>query len=181
MVISEAQSPCLPPSAHSEEEATAKNKAEAEAAAKRKPKKKPPPSRKRKQKPQKKKLEEARVEIARALAGWLAPRRKLAKIPALLKHGGFTRRVTAPATGRLTIAWYLLPKGAHLSARKPLLVARGSVTIGATHTAKLTVKLMRAGRRLLKHSRSVELTARGTFKPAAGTSIVRLKVFTLHR
>src|SRR5438034_3797163 len=81
----------------------------------------------------------------RPSAGWLAPRGKLAKIPALLKHGGFTLTVTAPATGRLTIAWYHVPKGAHLSTRKPILVARGSVTIGAAHIAKLTVKLTSAG------------------------------------
>jgi hypothetical protein len=152
-----------------EEEAAAKKNAEQEAAAKK---------RAEEEAAAKKKGEEA---AAGALAGWLAPHGKLAKIGAVLKHGGYTLTVTAPTAGVLAISWYRVPTGAHLSGRKPVLIASGVVSITASRSMKITVRLTSAGKRLLKKGRPVKLTARGTFTPTAGTPIVRLKTFTLSR
>ena len=48
----------------------------------------------------------------------LAPTVSAAKIGTLLKNGGYSFSFKPPANGSLAIAWYLLPKGAHITAAK---------------------------------------------------------------
>ena len=43
------------------------------------------------------------------------------------------------------------------------------------------IKLTRAGKRLLKHSRRLKLTAKGSFAPSGHGATVTLKRFALHR
>jgi hypothetical protein len=147
---------------HQEEEAAAKKKAEEEAAAKKKAE------------------EEALAKIASSLAGQIGPVGKTAKIAALLKHGGYAFSFTAPGAGALVISWYLVPKGGHLSAsRQPVLIARGAASFSKAGAVKVTIRLTAKGKQLLKHTKQVKLTAKGSFTPAGSTAVVKLKTFTL--
>ena len=117
--------------------------------------------------------------IKSALGKALSPSGKLAKIAAILKHKGFTLSFKAPSGGALTISWYLVPKGAHLSAAKPVLVAKGRASSGKAGTVKITVKLTSGGKKLLKHSHKLKLTAKGSFKLTGGATVSTSKSFTL--
>jgi hypothetical protein len=105
----------------------------------------------------------------------LLPRGKAAKASALLKHGGYTMHVTAPAAGTLTVQWYGLPKGAKLAKHakaKPVLVASGQAVFQAAGVSKsFSVKLTAQGRRLLKHAKRLSLTAKGTFTVTGGPAV----------
>jgi hypothetical protein len=166
-----------------EEEAAAKHKAEEETAAKHKAEEQAAARRKAEEETaaKHKAEEEALSQVASALAGWLSPHGKLAKLRTILKRDGYAFAVTAPLTGALTISWYQLPKGAHLTAHKPVLVASGSVSLSAANAAKITLKLTSVGKRLLKHAQTIKLTARGIFSPRAAAPIARLRSFTLKR
>jgi hypothetical protein len=85
-----------------------------------------------------------------------------AKIAAILTAGGYQARVTAPSAGTLTITW---SSGSGTHATRAIIVASGSKSFAKAGTAKLKIKLTRAGRALLKHSKHLTLTAVGSFKP----------------
>ncbi len=116
-----------------------------------------------------------------ALRRLLIPRGHAAKIGAILKHGGYSVTPTIPAGATLTIDWYRAPKGVHLAARKPVLVAAGSTSPTASGPVKLAIKLTRAGKRLLRQSKTLTLIARGTLKPTTGTAATKLETFRLTR
>ena len=119
-------------------------------------------------------------QIVQALLASLGPAGKEARVAALRKHGSYRFSFLAPSAGTLSIGWYEVPKGAHLSKAKPVLLATGTAT--ATKAGKLIiiVKLNPKGRALLKHGGKVKLTAKGTFTPAGGTAVSANKTFTLH-
>jgi hypothetical protein len=155
---------------HQEEEAAAKKHQEEEAAAK---------------KHQEEEAAAASIrsgQIQELLAG-LTPSGRAAKIAALLKSGGFVVTFKALEPGNAVIDWYRVPPGAKLAKTKakPILVAAGQMTFSAARTAKINVKLTAAGKRLLKHAKSVKLTAKGTFTPTGKAPITTTKVFVLKR
>ncbi len=119
-------------------------------------------------------------EIIQALLASLGPAGKEARVAALRKHGGYKLSFLAPSAGTLSIGWYEVPKGAHLSKAKPVLLAVGTAT--TTKAGKLTiiVKLNPKGKAVLKHGGKPKLTAKGTFTPAGGTAVSATKAFTLH-
>lgn len=109
----------------------------------------------------------------------LVPRGKGAKIRALLSHGGYSFTWTAPSAGRLTISWYQVPNGAHLSrTRMPLLVATVSRDSSHYSKATLTIALTRAGRRLLKSARQLKLTAKASFVGKHTTTVIKSFILT---
>ncbi|HEX4465541.1 MAG TPA: hypothetical protein VH025_00005, partial [Solirubrobacteraceae bacterium] len=123
-------------------------------------------------------------QILAALLAVLAPNGKGAKIANVRKHGSYVLSFNAPAAGELTIGWYELPKGAHLSAAKhakpkPILVAGAHVTVTKAGKVKVTVKLNAKGKALLRHSKRVKLTAKGTFKIKGRPLATATKAFFL--
>lgn len=118
-------------------------------------------------------------QIAALLRSELTPSGKTARIAALLKAGGYIVRFTALEAGMALLDWYQLPRGARLARASPVLVAVGRMTFSAPGTARIKVKLTAAGRALLRHARSLKLTAKGVFTPSGQTAVDATKAFLL--
>jgi alpha-tubulin suppressor-like RCC1 family protein len=123
------------------------------------------------------------ASIRALLIRQLAPRGRLARIPALLRHHGYTESVQAVSAGGVVIAWYFLPRGARLPRSRPraILVAIGRASFRAPGATRLTIKLTGPGRRLLAKATRLVLTARGVFTPAGGAPITAVLRFSLRR
>ncbi len=121
------------------------------------------------------------AQLKTLLAGLLAPRGRSAKIGALLKHRGYAVSFVSLIAGRLSIAWYLPPKGAHVSGAKPALMAVGKISTPASGASKLTVKLTAKGRSLLAQGKRVKLTAKGVLAASGRPSLSATRSFTLKR
>ncbi len=122
------------------------------------------------------------AQIAALLAGELTPSGKAAKIATLLKSGGFTIVIKALEAGTAVIDWYEVPAGAKPAKKakpKPVLVGAGQRTFPAAGTATIKIKLTTAGKSLLKHGKTLKLTAKGTFTPTGKTQVSATKVFAL--
>ena len=119
-------------------------------------------------------------QILQALLASLVPTGKEARVAALRKHGAYKLGFVAPSAGQLLISWYQLPKGAHLSKAKSILLAVGTATTTRAGKMTIIVKLNPKGRAFLKHGRKPKLTAKGTFTPAGGMAVSATKTFTLH-
>ena len=111
----------------------------------------------------------------------LSPKGKPAKIAAILKHGGYSLSFKAPSAGKLTYSWYLVPKGAHLSAAKPVLIASGSAGFRKLGPVTIAIKLTPKGKTLLKQHKKVKLTAKGTYTPTGSNLVSATKSFVLSR
>jgi hypothetical protein len=125
-------------------------------------------------------------QIKASLAQQLVPSGKAAKIATLLKSGGLTMSFKALEAGTLSVQWYEIPAGAKLAKKvkaKPVLVASGQATFSAAGTGKLRIKLTAVGKRLLKHAKSLKLTAKGVFTPTGGppVSAVMTLAVSVHR
>ncbi len=121
------------------------------------------------------------AQLRSLLERLLVPSGRNAKIARLLEHRGYSVSFTALSAGRLTISWFLVPKGAHLASAKPVLAAIGSVGSPAPGGAKLTIKLTAKGRALLAHAGRLELTAKGVLQPSGAASVGATRSFTLKR
>ncbi len=127
--------------------------------------------------------------VAAVFAEQVIPTGRAARIGALLKNGLFKQRFKAPEAGTAVVKWYYLAPGARLAgaqhakkaAPTPVLVASGSVTFHAAGTASVKLRLTPAGRRLLRHSRRVRLTATCAFTPVGGATITASGTFQLSR
>lgn len=119
--------------------------------------------------------------IRSALRSVLSPTGKRARIPALLKSG-YAFSFNAPASGKLQITWFYLPKGAKLAARaKPIPFATATSTINGAGQAKVRVKLNAAGKKKLKKAKGLKLTTKATFTPTGRAPISSTKSFTVKR
>jgi hypothetical protein len=86
-------------------------------------------------------------------------------IPCMVHSHHYDLSFTSPMAGQLVIGWYFLPRGAHIAgAVRPVLVAQGKMTFTRPGRAKLKLKLTGQGLALLRHTKHVALTAKGTFK-----------------
>jgi hypothetical protein len=121
------------------------------------------------------------AQIKALLLSVLAPTGKNAKIEALLAHGGYSVSFGALLAGQLVVSWYLVPRGAHLAAARPTLVARGHVSFTAAGKAKIVVKLTASGRSLLRHKKELQLTAQGSLTPNAQGAVSATKAFVVRR
>jgi hypothetical protein len=124
-------------------------------------------------------------QISALLNTEIKPAGGKAKIGAVLKAGGFTYTFRTLTAGHAAIAWYQVPRGAHLASAKtkpkPVLVAKGQLSFTAAGTGKLKVKLTTAGRKLLRKAKHLRLTAKGTFTPTGKPVVMATKAFTLNR
>ena len=90
----------------------------------------------------------------------LTPTGKLAKIPALLKLGGYNLFMfKAPSAGKLTIAWTATVK------HKRETVATTTLALKKAGSHKISLRLSAIGRKLLKESKRLTLTATAGFTP----------------
>jgi hypothetical protein len=123
------------------------------------------------------------AQLKALLARLLLPHGGRAKVAALLKHHGYAVSFSSIAAGRLSVSWYQVPKGAHLSARtKPVLVASGKVATKESGVAKLTIKLTAKGRKLLLAAKQpLKLTAKGVLAPSGASSLRSTHAFTVKR
>ncbi len=111
------------------------------------------------------------AQIAALLGRQLVPSGKAAKIGVLLRAGGLTMSFTALEAGRLSVQWYEVPSGAKLTKKvkaKPVLVASGQASFSGAGTSKVKIRLTAAGKKLLKHGKTVKLEAKGVFVSVAG-------------
>ncbi len=124
-------------------------------------------------------------QLAGLIRKQIAASGKAGRIRALLKRKGFARSFRAPANGSIVISWYQLPRGARLSKRarpKPVLIARGTLKRAVAGKKKtVRIKLTKAGKRLLRRSKRVKLTAHGAFRETGKKRITATKTFTLRR
>jgi hypothetical protein len=123
------------------------------------------------------------AQLKALLTKLLVPKGTAAKVATLHARGSYTATFASLAAGRISVAWYLVPKGAHLAkARpKPILVASGKLTTSDGGTAKLTIKLTAAGRALLAKRKPLKLTAKGAFAPKGRPTLNMTREFTLTR
>jgi len=119
------------------------------------------------------------AQLKALLTSLLTPHGKSAKIAALLKHRGYAVSFVSLIAGRLSIAWYLVPKGARVSAAKPVLAAVGKISTPASGASKLTVKLTAKGRSLLAAGKPLKLTAKGVLAASGRPSLVATRSFVL--
>ena len=120
----------------------------------------------------------SRAAIARALRRLLTPTGRAARISALLRSGRFSFAFTAPAAGRVTIAWYARPQRAK---RPRALLAAGAHRFTASRQpAHIAVALTAAGRAAL-HAGTRRLTVRVRFAPATGTPVAITAAVRLRR
>jgi hypothetical protein len=110
----------------------------------------------------------------------LTPGAHVAKIGQVASASGYTYSFTARRTGTLVISWSYLAKAAHHK-RVPVLVATIRVTFAKTGTYRVTVRLTKAGKRLLRRAKRIKLTAVATFTSAGLRPIVLHQTFTLVR
>lgn len=123
------------------------------------------------------------AQIKAGMYQQLRPSGATAKIGTLLRNGGYSFMFKPLLNGTMMIAWYQVPKGAHVSAAapKPTLIARGSTDFNSLRAAKITIRLTAAGRRVLAHASSVKLTAKGTFTPILYGAVSTTRTFALTR
>jgi hypothetical protein len=123
------------------------------------------------------------TRLATLFARALAPSGSAARIGALLKRGAFVAPLRSFAPGRAVIYWYLpaqrLPHSSTVIA--PLLIAGGKVAFRKAGTAAIVVRLTRAGKRLLRHSNRVSLSAKAMFAPNGAAAIRAQRGFVLKR
>jgi hypothetical protein len=121
-------------------------------------------------------------QIAALLREELASGGKAAKLAKLLATGAFTVTFKALTAGTAVIDWYQLPLGTKLAKKTkagPILVASGKARFSAAGTTKIKLKLTGQGRRLLKNSKLLKLTAKATFTPIGKTPVTATREFVL--
>lgn len=123
------------------------------------------------------------MQVKSALFRLLSPSGRPAKIGTLLKKGSYQYSFTSLGAGPVTISWYYVPKGAHVSKGKaePVLVATGKASFSKAGTVKLAVKLNAQGKQLLRRAKSLKLTAKGIYTPTGKDAVSTTKTFTLKR
>ena len=104
-----------------------------------------------------------------------------AAVTKLLKQGILLLPFKAPEAGSLLLQWYELPHGAKLAKAKakPVLVASGQVVFSAAGTVTVHLKLTPTGKRLLKNTSGLKVTARASFTPTGKTAISTTRTFVL--
>jgi hypothetical protein len=124
------------------------------------------------------------AQVSSLLASQLTASATGLRIAPLSKRGAFTVTFRALEAGVAVIAWYEIQPRAKLAREtksKSVLIASGRVTFFAAGSKPLKIKLTTEGRRLLRHTSRVKLTARGTFTPAGKPPISATRTFVLRR
>ncbi len=125
----------------------------------------------------------SKTTVTKFLGKLLSPGGKKGKIGALLKAGGFKFSATAPSAGTLTLSWYQgssKAKGAKAK-KKSVLVATVKTKVKKAGRIKPKIKLTAKGKKLLKRSKKLKLTAKQTFTPKGGKATTVTKPIKLRR
>jgi hypothetical protein len=121
------------------------------------------------------------AEVLTVLRTQLARVQHRARISSLRRRGLYAFSVAAPGPGTLELVWYQTAQGARHSQRtKPLVVALSTTAYASAGTKSVSLRLTSAGRRLMAHSSSLELTLKGVFVQPQGRPLVWLKTVVLH-
>jgi hypothetical protein len=110
------------------------------------------------------------AQIHAALLRLLTLRGPATTITAVLANNGYTASFDAPSAGRLTVDW-----------RNNGLVAEGAITYTSAGRGRVTITLTRYGRRLLRGSRDLSVTATGTFMPSPDLTVAADETIRLRR
>ena len=108
-------------------------------------------------------------QVRAAVSKLLTPSGKLAKIPALLKDGGYGFTFKAPSGGKVTLSWTATVK------HKRVKVASVRVSLKRKGTDKVKLKLSDAGRSLLKRSSGLTLRVTTSFTPSGHSTVSSTK------
>ena len=100
------------------------------------------------------------AQIRAEVASALLVNATQAYVTTVLRGGGYSTSFNAPAAGTLTLAWTMRVHG-HL-----VTAATASKVVGRVGPRRVSIKLTAAGRRLLRRSRRLKLTATGEFTPS---------------
>jgi hypothetical protein len=123
-----------------------------------------------------------RAQIRAVLRGALLPIGRAARIRTLLKRHGYTATFNAPTAGKIVIEWFRPASGATAAkATKSRIVAIDNARFAKAGWVRITIRLTAAGARMLKHARSVTLTAEGTYTPAGASSDTATRTIRLRR
>jgi streptogramin lyase len=118
-------------------------------------------------------LERVKAAISKVLGA-----SRHATITKLLKGDGYSVDFGAPSAGTLMISWHVVAKGV----RKPrrVVLANARRRFPKAGTKKLTIRVSRIGKRLLKRSHKLRVTAEVTFIPVGEAAVTIRKRFTLN-
>ena len=128
--------------------------------------------------------EASSAAIRSALAREIVPSGKQARTATLARRGRYTLTIGSLEAGEVAVSWYEAHLGAKMAAKgsqKPILIAVGHARFRADETQRVTMKLTAAGQRLLRHSRHVDLIAKGSFTPNGRPAITVTRQFTVSR
>ena len=121
------------------------------------------------------------AEVLSVLRTQLARVQHRARISSLRRRGLYAFSLAAPPAGTLELVWYQASQSARHSQRtKPVVVALSTTAYASAGTKRVSLRLTSAGRRLITHSSSLELTLKGVFVQAQGGPLVWLKTVVLH-
>ena len=102
-------------------------------------------------------------------------------IAKVVSSGGVNVPFVFLSAGTIGYVWLANAPAHAATAAKTVTVAKGSLTRSAPGSAKVRVRLTKAGKKLLRRSRSLKLTIRGTFTPVGGKPQVATKKVTVRR
>jgi len=118
------------------------------------------------------------------LLGEITPAPGSARIAALLHTGAFKLSFRALEAGTAVVHWAELAPGHRLAPRakpKAVLVALGALRFPAAGSGQMKLRLTPAGARMLRHAKTIRLTAKGTFYPRGGLPVSASRTFVLAR
>jgi streptogramin lyase len=117
-------------------------------------------------------LERVKAAISKVLGA-----SRNATINKLLKDDGYSVDFGAPSAGTLIVSWHVVARGNRKPRRVLLVNARRRFPKAGNK--KLTIRLSRIGKRLLKRSHKLRVTAGATFIPVGEAAVTIRKRFTL--
>ncbi len=120
-------------------------------------------------------------QIQTLLRGQLVPTGRAARIGALVRHHTYTLRFHAATAGRLRISWYACRHCSPAAAKRKVRVAGGARTYASATELRVRLTLTRRGKRLLKASRRLQITAVASFTPTGQPAITATSSFRLRR
>ena len=116
------------------------------------------------------------AQLRKALRKQLVPSARAAAL--LLKRGGYRYSFRIPAPGRLTVSWSTARHGPARQRLRPILIATAKTYLSADTTDGLKLRVTHEGRRLLRRSAPLTVTADARFTTAQHTVIAKAS-FTL--
>jgi hypothetical protein len=122
-----------------------------------------------------------RARTIAMLHGHLAPPDRPATIASILRNGDYSSPFQAISAGRLTITWYQpAERRRHTNGPDRSRIAAAGVTrLNHPGSTRITVKLTRQGKALLRQTNRVSLIARGVFVAPQARAVTVTQKFTL--